>query len=449
MKGKFARIEALSPRPEGAYRLAVRMKSSVPMSVTVEALGAWGVFDVTTDWELYDLLIAEPAGDYIDLYPLSDDTLYIEDMQLTYGKDAYDWRPAPEDNVTYDWTCVSVDEATIANIRDIVSYTEYSCLVNAGDPAPAAPTTNPPPAPWVQSGALDGAYQATARTTGDGISGATVNAITFAHAVEGAGGLHRFVYDGASWRLDGTAVKLSDYGVGVTGSPTAGDTIAVELKFATGKQMYRCAVTLYSDGSFSWGDVTLSDAFDAARAAMNTSTKYQTQVQQLLDSWNVSVRRAEIDDETHETVAGMLGRIEVTESTISNLIDEIQKGDNGLNERITSLQTQTSRDITNTFTQAKEYADEQYGVARDYVTTAQTWQRFSADGIEQGKLGSPFKSKLNNEELGFYENEQKVAYISNHKFMITVGEVEDSLMIGNFEFTSSENGLGIIYGRRG
>ena len=200
MKGKFARIEALSPRPEGAYRLAVRMKSSVPMSVTVEALGAWGVFDVTTDWELYDLLIAEPAGDYIDLYPLSDDTLYIEDMQLTYGKDAYDWRPAPEDDVTYDWTCVSVDEATIANIRDIVSYTEYSCLVNAGDPAPAAPTTNPPPAPWVQSGALDGAYQATARTTGDGISGATVNAILFAHAVEGAGGLHRFVYDGASWR---------------------------------------------------------------------------------------------------------------------------------------------------------------------------------------------------------------------------------------------------------
>lgn len=449
MRGKFARIEALSPRPEGAYRLAVRMKSSVPMSVTMEALGTWGIFDITTDWELYSLLIAEPAGDYIDLYPLSDDTLYIEDMQLTYGKDAYDWRPAPEDDVTYDWTCVSVDEATIANIRDIVSYTEYSCLVNAGDPAPSAPTTNPPPAPWVQSGALDGAYQATARTTGDGISGATVNAILFAHAVEGAAGLYRLVYDGAAWRLDGSVIKLSDYGVGVAGSPMAGDTVAVELKFATGMEMYRCAVTLYSDGSFSWGDVTLSDAFDAARAAMNTSTKYQTQVQQLLDSWNVSVRRAEIDDETHETVAGMLGRIEVTESTISNLIDVVQKGDDGLNEKITSLQTQTSRDITNTFTQAKEYADEQYGVARDYVTTAQTWQRFSADGIEQGKLGSPFKTRLDNQELGFYENEQRVAYISNQQLMITLGEILNSLMIGNFEFTSSENGLGIIYGRRG
>ena len=58
MRGKFARIEALSPRPEGAYRLAVRMKSSVPMSVTMEALGTWGVFDITTDWELYSLLIA-------------------------------------------------------------------------------------------------------------------------------------------------------------------------------------------------------------------------------------------------------------------------------------------------------------------------------------------------------------------------------------------------------
>lgn len=448
MRGKFARIEALSPRPEGAYRLAVRMKSSVPMSVTMEALGTWGVFDITTDWELYSLLIAEPAGDYIDLYPLSDDTLYLEDMQLTYGKDAYDWRPAPEDDVTYDWTCVSVDEATIANIRDIVSYTEYSCLVDAGDPAPSAPTTNPPPAPWVQSGALDGAYQATTRTTGS-ISGASVNALLFAHAVEEPGGLYRFIYDGASWVLDGNVIRLSDYGVGVTGSPTGGDTIAVELRLSADKAMYRCAVTLYSDGSFSWGDVTLSDTYNAIRAALNTSTNYQTRVQQLLDSWDVSVRMAEVDNETHETVADMMGRIQVTESTISNLIDVMQKGDDGLNERISSLQTQTSREIRNTFTEAKEYADEQYGVARDYVTTAQTWQRFSADGIEQGKLGSPFKSRLNNEELGFYENEQKVAYISNHKFMITVGEVEDSLMIGNFEFTSSENGLGIIYGRRG
>ena len=171
MKGKFARVAAISPRPEGTYRLAVRMRASTPMAVTIEALGAWGAYDVTTSWERYELLIAEPDGDYIDLYPLSNDTLYVEDMQLTYGKDTHEWRPAPEDDVTYDWTCVTMDDATIANIRDIVSYTEYYRLVDVDDPAPDAPTTYPPPSPWSISEEMDEAYQAVARVTGS-ITGA-------------------------------------------------------------------------------------------------------------------------------------------------------------------------------------------------------------------------------------------------------------------------------------
>lgn len=451
MKGKFARVAAISPRPEGTYRLAVRMRASTPMAVTIEALGAWGAYDVTTSWERYELLIAEPDGDYIDLYPLSNDTLYVEDMQLTYGKDAHEWRPAPEDDVAYDWTCVTMDDATIANIRDIESYKEYYCLVDADDPAPSAPTTYPPPSPWSATEEIDEAYQAVVRVTGS-ITGATVSAAVFAHAMGEAGGVYRFTYDGAAWKYDGSTVVLHDYGVLVTGTPAAGDTIAITLQINTGVVMYRCAVTLYSDGSYDWGDVTPAGAFNAARAAMNTSTRYQTQVQQMLDSWDVSVRAAviqeNVDDDgnrTTTTVSDMLGRIQVTESTVTSLIDEVHQNEDGLSERITSLQTQTDENILNTFTRATKYADEQYGDTKEYVVTAQSWQRFSEDGIEQGKLGSPFKSKLTNTELGFYENDQKVAYINNNRLKITHGEIIDSLIIGNFEFVSGDNGLGLIF----
>ena len=421
------------------------------MAVTIEALGAWSVYDVTTDWGRYDLLITEPHGDYIDLYPLSDDTLYVEDMQLTYGKYDHEWRPAPEDDVTYDWTCVTMDDAAIANIRDIVSYTEYYCMADKDDQVPDTPTTYPPPSPWSTEESIDGAYQASVSVTGS-ITGATVDAAAFAHAMDDTIGVYRITYDGAAWRYENNVVQLSDYGILVVGTPVAGDSFAVSLRINSDMVIYRCAVTVYSNGTFSWGDVALSGSYDAARVAVNTSVKYQTQVQQLLDSWDVSVRAAVIeenfDDEGNRmttTVSDMLGRIRVTESTVTSLIDEVHRNDDGLNERITSLQTQTGRDILNTFTEAKQYVDEQYGDTKDYVVTAQSWQRFSADGIEQGKLGSPFKSKLTNTELGFYENDQRVAYINNNRLMITHGEIVDSLVIGNFEFVSGENGLGIIF----
>lgn len=443
MNGKCARVEALSPRPEGQYRFAVRMRAAEPMAVTIEALGAWSVFDISTDWGEYEILIAEPAGNYIDLYPLADTTLYVEDMQLTYGREAYDWRPAPEDDVTYDWTCVSLDEATIASIRDITNQIEYFQLT-AGTQQPAKPTTYPPPSPWSVSETFDGAYQTTVRTTGS-ITDALVDAATFAHATDGAAGIYEFVYDGTSWRYDGTAVNLADFGITVSGSVTAGDTVDVTLRMNMGMIMYRCVVTLYSDGTFSWGDVTPSATFDAVKSAMNTSTKYQTQVQQLLGSWDARVQAATVNEETGETIQDMVGRIGLTEAAVTTLVDEVRNSDDGLSKRITSLQTQTSKDILNTFNEATKYADDQYGETKEYVVTAQSWQRFSADGIEQGKLGSPFKSKLTNEELGFYENDHRVAYINNNRLMIMNGEILNSLIIGNFEFVSGDNGLGIIF----
>ena len=441
-------MEAISPRPEGTYRFSVRMKAAEPMSVTIEALGTWEIFSVTTAWQQFDILISEPAGDYIDLYPLSDAELYVEKMQLTYGATEYDWRPAPEDDVQYEWTNVALDKVSVACIRDIVSYQEYYCAVPAGSPAPAAPTTYPPPATWSETSAIDGMYRATASATGS-ITGAAVDAAVFGSKVGGGAGLYRIIYDGASWRYDGGVILLQEYGLAVSGTPTAGDSIAVQLSIDTGVTVYHSAVTVFSDGSFNWSDVAVSAAYDAAKAAINTSTKYQTQVQQLLDSWSATVRATTLNDDTDETISDMYGRVQVTESTVISLINQTSRAEDGLNERITSMQEQTSSEILNTFTEAKQYADEQYGPTKEYTTTAQSWQRFSANGIEQGKLGSPFKSVLTNSELGFYENDQRVAYIGNSKLMITQAEIVESLAMGSFEFVNSNNGFGLIFNGSG
>lgn len=448
MKGKYARVEAISPRPEGTYRFSIRMKAAEPMPVTIEALGVWDIFNVTTAWEQYDILISGQTGDYIDLYPLSDAELYVEKLQLTYGRTAYEWRPAPEDDVDFEWTCVALDKATISSIRDIVSYTEYYCALPIGAAAPDAPTAYPPPSPWTATETLDGMYAATAAVSGN-ISGALVDGPVFGRAVGGGAGIYRFSFDGANWHRNENVISLQEYGIAVSGTPVAGDAVTVTLRLIMDTTMYRCAVTVYSDGSFEWGAVSASAVYDAARAAVNTSTVYQTQVQQLLDSWEVKVRATIVDDTTNDTISDMYGRVQVTESAVINVIDETKKTTDGLDERITSMQEQTTTQILNTFTEARQYTDDAFGPAKEYMTTAQSWQRFSANGIEQGKLGSPFKSVLTNTELGFYENDQRVAYISNSKMMITQAEMIDSLVMGGFEFVNSSNGLGIVFNGSG
>ena len=366
MSGKYARITAISPRPEGTYRFAARMRAVSDMDVTIQALGSWGTFHVTTSWAQYEIIIQTPQGDNIDIYPLADTALYVEQVQLNFSDRAYDWRPAPEDDADYTWTSVAQDEVTISRIREVSGHTEYYLLQDASAAVPVQPTTNPPGGNWT-------------RTEPD---------------------------------LDTTS----------------------ETQMA----LYRCWLTEYSDGTFEWSEVSLSSTYKAI-------TTYHSEVQQLLNSWSAQVLATTVNGDTGETLASRLGRIEVTETTVSHLIDETRATAEGLDEKITSLQEQTSDAITTTFTEAKQYADEQYGASRDYVTTAQAWQRFSANGIEQGKLGSPFKTVLDNEELGFYENNQRVAYINNNKLMITNGQILDTLQLGNFSIVTGANGLGIVW----
>lgn len=69
-----------------------------------------------------------------------------------------------------------------------------------------------------------------------------------------------------------------------------------------------------------------------------------------------------------------------------------------------------------------------------------TYIRFSSEGIEIGKSNNPIVMKLDNDDLAFYQNGVKVAYISNNKLEITDAQVNKSLRIGNYVFAPRTNG---------
>lgn len=82
------------------------------------------------------------------------------------------------------------------------------------------------------------AVEATAAATkvGTNITAVSVDAEDFQDKVGAASGTYVFTYDGTSttWKLNGSAVTISQYGITVTGTPSNGDTVTVVFTAGNG-----------------------------------------------------------------------------------------------------------------------------------------------------------------------------------------------------------------------
>lgn len=112
---------------------------------------------------------------------------------------------------------------------------------------------------------------------------------------------------------------------------------------------------------------------------------------------------------------------------------------------LNSTVTQTAEDLTIQFSQQMLDATNPLQSA---INTLQTYIRTSIDGLEIGKLDSPFTTRLDNTRLSFMQNGAEVAYISNNRLYIVEAQVRDRLSIGNeenglFEWVTTQYGLGL------
>ncbi len=104
-----------------------------------------------------------------------------------------------------------------------------------------------------------------------------------------------------------------------------------------------------------------------------------------------------------------------------------------LNEELSSQIQQTDEDVQLTFERTTLYTDSLAEEMRSVYEQILTYYRFDENGAIIGKSDSPFETRVDNEELGFYQNGQRVAYISNNKLYNTDVEVNNALTIGNYE----------------
>ena len=68
-------------------------------------------------------------------------------------------------------------------------------------------------------------------TVNGSITGATVNEDTFIEAIGHSGtAAYEFIYNGSVWHHNGEGVELINYGITVTGTPAADDTVVVHVQ---------------------------------------------------------------------------------------------------------------------------------------------------------------------------------------------------------------------------
>lgn len=119
-----------------------------------------------------------------------------------------------------------VSVGIIVDNEDVVADDAGRKIVKAGTPMYGSLLDRDTPFKVVTS---EVEAKATASVTGTGVTAAAVVATTFSTEVSGVSGTYTFTYDltNTTWKLDGSSVTISDYGITPTGTPADGDTITV------------------------------------------------------------------------------------------------------------------------------------------------------------------------------------------------------------------------------
>ena len=128
---------------------------------------------------------------------------------------------------------------------------------------------------------------------------------------------------------------------------------------------------------------------------------------------------------------------------IKLLVQEITTNVNGLTEITTNLsnEVQITSEMTS-FIQTTVETLENAVTGKVDQTTIQEWARFDGANLELGASNSPFKAKLSNQELAFYQGENKVAWISNNELNILTAIIAKSIGCGRYTFID-EGDLGL------
>ena len=130
----------------------------------------------------------------------------------------------------------------------------------------------------------------------------------------------------------------------------------------------------------------------------------------------------------------------ITDDSIVSTVTSSSTYQNQLEITKQSAVTQTVGELEVRFTSQDQAINQALATVNGVKADVDTWFNFSGDGQIIGKEGSPFTTKQNNQEYGFYHNGQKVAYMEGSVLNIPQAYARNILRIGGLKGTVDSEG---------
>lgn len=154
---------------------------------------------------------------------------------------------------------------------------------------------------------------------------------------------------------------------------------------------------------------------------------------------NINDKIAASEKTTEESYKAL---IDQTAKDISAIVQNVQKETSANTASISEMSTNfkvTADGLSATKSAVKTLTNAVNGtVSKEEM---QKYIRWNGDNLELGNSAQPFKCKLSNTELAFYQNTDKVAWITNKELYILKAIIAQSIGCGNFLFVD-EGDLG-------
>lgn len=147
----------------------------------------------------------------------------------------------------------------------------------------------------------------------------------------------------------------------------------------------------------------------------------------------------ELRDETITNITSI--QQNQTEILMTALKDYVSTGDFDTFRQTISTQFQQTENAFNfNFSNIVSQINTMNGTTQAQFQEILKYIRFIDGTINLGEIGNEITLKIENDEVAFYQNNNKVAYLSNSKMLITDAEILNSLTLGNFAWKPRANG---------
>lgn len=242
---------------------------------------------------------------------------------------------------------------------------------------------------------------------------------------------------------------LSTPSVPTTNPPDSswGDTEPTYTSGST-QSLYFVDLTVFSNGTWSYSNVSLSSSYEAAKEAYNRAVSAGNAANEAKDAIDIIDTSIGQIDSTIENIGGTL-------DGIANDVAALEEVQSNLVTTETFTTITSALDVKADSIDAKFLAqveELQNGLEKEVdERTALITASYDGDqvvGLTLGVSTNELSAQFTNEQLAFYRNEEAVITLSADREMLEIksAEITDELQMGGFQWRARDNGnFGLVW----